>query len=88
MIEHIYCHREFMELMEKVKDDLGIDLNYIAKHEHILEAEQNNQTIGKRIRAAYHNLPYNKIPRIMLKYLAMISIQQLISQQKGAYPSI
>jgi hypothetical protein len=41
------------------------------------EAERNNRTIGERIRTTYHNLPYKAIPRIMLKYLAMVSTQQL-----------
>jgi hypothetical protein len=31
----------------------------------------------KRIRAAYHRLPYKAIPRIMINYLAMIQANQL-----------
>ena len=74
-INTIHCNGEFKELMDRVKDNLGINLNYMAKHEHVPEAEHNNRTIGERIRSTYHNLPYCKISRIMLKYLAMISTQ-------------
>ena len=52
-------------------------MNYTAKGKHVPEAERNNRTIGERIRANYHNLPYKAIPRIMLCYLAMISTSQL-----------
>ena len=32
-------------------------------------AERNNRTIQERIRATYHRLPYDHLPRIMIKYL-------------------
>ena len=63
--------------MDKVSDDLDIKMNYTATDEHVPEAERNNRTIGERIRAVYHNLSYKRIPKVMLRYLAMISAQQL-----------
>ena len=45
--------------MDEVKDELDVDMNYTSQGEHVPEAERNNRTIGERIRAAYHNLPYN-----------------------------
>ena len=38
-IDTIHCDGEFKELMDRVKDKLGINLNYTAKHEHVSEAE-------------------------------------------------
>jgi hypothetical protein len=63
--------------MSQVKDDLDVDMNYTATDEHVPEAERNNRTIAERIRAAYHNLPYRVIPKVMLRYLAMIAATQL-----------
>ena len=63
--------------MNKVSNDLDIKMNYTATDEHVPEAERNNRNIGERIRATYHNLPYKKIPKVMLQYLAIHSAQQL-----------
>ena len=76
-VKTINCNREFEELMDPIHDDLDVEMNYTAMGEHVPEAERNNRTIGERIRAAYHNLPYMKIPRVMLRYIAMVSTQQL-----------
>jgi hypothetical protein len=72
-IRHIYCDQEFRTMMDKVSDKLGIDMNYATASEHVSDAEQNNRTIQDRITATYHNLPYSVVPKIMLRYLAIIS---------------
>ena len=83
-VKTINCDGEFRTLMNEVSDRLDIEMNYTLKGEHVPEAERNNRTIGERIRATYHNLPYKAIPRIMLKYLSMVSKHQLnISPAKG-----
>jgi hypothetical protein len=64
-------------MMEKVKDDLDVDMNFTNAQDHVPEAERNNRTKKERIRAAYHRLPYKAIPRIMIRYLAMIQANQL-----------
>jgi hypothetical protein len=63
--------------MDDVSDTMDIEMNYTSRGEHVPEAERNNHTIGERIRTAYHNLPYETIPKIMLKYLSMVSTNQL-----------
>ena len=65
-IKNINCDREFKGLMDPIKDELNVDMNYTSANEHVPEAERNNWTIGERIRVAYHNMPYMKIPRVML----------------------
>jgi hypothetical protein len=77
MIRTIHCDGEFRSMMEKVKDNLGVDMNFTNAQDHVPEAERNNQTIKERIRAAYHHLPYKAIPRIMMRYLAMIQAHNL-----------
>jgi hypothetical protein len=63
--------------MDTVAGRLDITMNYATASEHVPEAERNNRTIQERIRATYHNLPYAMIPKIMLRYLAMISTERL-----------
>ena len=76
-IKTIHCDGEFKEFVDPIRDELDIDINYTSMGEHIPEAERNNRTIEERIRATYHSLPYDKLPRNMLKHLAMISAHQL-----------
>ena len=76
IINDINCDGEFKTLVDEVNDKLNITMKYISKGEHVPEVELNNRSIGECIRATYHNLPYNIIPRIMLKYLTMIFTEQ------------
>ena len=77
MITDINCDGEFDTIMYDVNDKLNITMKYTSKGEHVLEAERSNGTIGKRIRATYHNLSYKIIPRIMSKYLEIMCTEQL-----------
>jgi hypothetical protein len=38
-------------MMDKVSDDLDIEMNYATAGEHVPEMERNNRTIQERIRA-------------------------------------
>jgi hypothetical protein len=76
-IKRIHCDQEFRNMMERVSTEFDITMNYATAGEHVPEAERNNRTIQERIRATYHNLPYAMIPKVMLRYLAMICTQQL-----------
>ena len=63
--------------MDEIKDELGVSMNYTGTDEHVPEVERNNLTIAERIRVAYHHLPFKTMPRVMLKYLAMVCTKQL-----------
>jgi hypothetical protein len=76
-ITTILCDQEFKPIMDLVNDELGVAMNYTTTDEHVPEAERNNRTIAERIRCAYHNLPYKAMPKVMLRYLAMVSTKQL-----------
>ncbi len=76
-IKDIHCDQEFKSIMDDVKDGLDVKMNYTTTDEHVPEAERNNRTIAERIRAAYHNLPYKTMPKIMLRYLSMVCAHQL-----------
>jgi hypothetical protein len=77
VIRRLHCDGEFRGMMEQIEDDLDVKMNFTNAQDHVPEAEQNNQTIKERIRAAYHRLPYKAIPQIMINYLAMIQANQL-----------
>ena len=64
-------------------------MNYTGTDKHVPEAEHNNWIIGERVRVRYHHLPFKTMPRVMLKYLAIVSIQQLnIFPAKGGILNI
>ena len=48
--------------MDKVSDKMDVSIEYAAPGEHQPEAEHNNRLVGKRIRTAYHRLPYKAMP--------------------------
>jgi hypothetical protein len=64
-------------MMDKVKDDLGVCMNFTNTLDHIPEAERNNRTIKECVRAAYHQLPYKALPRQLIRYLVQTQASQL-----------
>ena len=48
-----------------------VEMNYTNAGDHVPEAEQNNCTIKERVRAAFHRLPYKKLPELVLWHLVM-----------------
>jgi ubiquinone biosynthesis protein COQ9 len=44
-------------MREKVKDNLGDQMNFTNALDHVPEAERNNRTIKESVQAAYHGLP-------------------------------
>ena len=63
--------------MNKVSNDLEIEMNYANEQDHIPEAECNIRTIKEQVRVTYHCFPYKALPKVMIRYLAMISARQL-----------
>jgi hypothetical protein len=53
-IKTIHCNGEFCAMMDKVKDDLGVSMNFTNALDHVPETERNKRTIKERVRAAYH----------------------------------
>ena len=70
-IQKIYCDGEFRSMMDKVSDELGIEMNYANPDEHVPEIERSIRVIKERFRTAYYRLPYRQIPKTMIRYLAM-----------------
>jgi hypothetical protein len=64
-------------MMDKVKDDLGVCMNFTNALDHVPEAERNNRTIKERVRVAYHRLGYKALPRQLIRYLVQTQASQL-----------
>jgi hypothetical protein len=77
VVKTIHCDGEYRGIMEKVGNDLDVNMNLTNAQDHVPEAEWNNQMIKEWIWATYYCLPYKEIPRIMIHYLAMIQTNQL-----------
>jgi hypothetical protein len=75
-IQTIHCG-EFRAMMDKVKDDLGVCMNFTKALDHEPEAERNNRAIKARVQAAYHQLPYKALPRQLIRYLVQTQASQL-----------
>ena len=45
---------------------VGVQLNIVATHKHVLEIEQYIRFIKKRFRAAHNLTPFKKVPIIMI----------------------
>jgi hypothetical protein len=76
-ITTILCDNEFQPLMNELQDVYNITVNYANPQEHVPEAERNNRVIKERFRSAFHRLPFSKIPKIMVKVLAMECAKKL-----------
>jgi hypothetical protein len=76
-IKTIHCNGEFLAMMEKVKENLGIHRNIANALDHVPEAERNNRTIKERVRAAYHRLLCKALPRQLIWYLVTTQARQL-----------
>ncbi len=57
--------------MDSVNDDLDIDMVYALAQAHVPEIERTIQVIKEHFRATFHQLPFNKLPKIMVKILVM-----------------
>ena len=64
-------------MVESVQDDLDIEITSVPQGDHVPKAERNNRTIGERIHAAFHRLPYQMIPKVMMRALAKVATRQL-----------
>ena len=77
MITEIRGDNEFEPLRNILDDEMGVRANIAPQGDHCPEAERNNRVIAERIRAIYNTLPFDAMPKTMLKYLAMEAAERL-----------
>ena len=68
-ITKITCDNEYRSLVNSIKDDLNVDVEYVNAQEHESVAERNVRTIKERMRTIYHSLPYKYLPKLILEYM-------------------
>ena len=73
----INADNEFRPLLEDALDDLDCKFIFAPAGEHVPTAEQNNRTIADHVRVAVHYLPYKRIPKLLVHYLAMDETNKL-----------
>jgi hypothetical protein len=76
-INTVSCDNEFKPLLEDMKSSWNFRPNYASAQEHVPEAEHNNRVIKERIRAIYHSIPFNNLPRILIKALVIEATRKL-----------
>ena len=64
-IRIIHCDQQFKPLMNLVKDEMDVQMNYSNPGEHQPHAERNNRFLKERIRVHHHRMPYKAIPKKM-----------------------
>jgi hypothetical protein len=67
----IHCDNEYQPFMVILQDKFDVAMNYASPQEHVPEAERINCVIKELFRSIFHRLPFTKIPKIMVKVLAM-----------------
>ena len=77
MITRIHADSEFKSLENEFKHEMELKFNFTGSKEHVPEAERNSRIIKERVRAAFHQLPYKKIPKVMTHILVMESTKNL-----------
>jgi hypothetical protein len=77
LLKTIHGNGELRAMMDKVKDDLGVCMNFTNALDHVPEAERNNRTIKEQVRVANHRLPYKALPRQLILYLVQTQASQL-----------
>ena len=71
--------------MDRVKDEMDINLNYMNVQDHVHIAERNNRTIKEVFRTALQRNGYKRIPRVMIEELVILSTDRLnwVSTEHG-----
>ena len=52
-------------------------MNHANPGDHATEIDRNNRTVKERYRAQYHRLPFQNIPKVMIRYLDLEVVRKL-----------
>ena len=65
-VTSIACDNEFKPLMDPLKDDLNIRMDYCAPQAHVPEEERNNRVIKEQLHGMFHALPFQNYPTTLV----------------------
>ena len=52
-------------------------MNYTNPGDRVPDIERNNRKVKERYRTQYHRLPFQNIPKVMIRYLAFEVVRKL-----------
>ena len=52
-------------------------MNYDSPGYHVPEIDRNNRIVNEKYRAQYHRLPFQNIPKYMIRYLDFEVVRKL-----------
>ena len=73
-IVQIHADKEFKSLLDRCHEDLDFKFKIANPNEHLGDAERLNTTLQEKLRTHYYRLPFKVIPRLMVYYLAIVTI--------------
>ena len=76
-VGHIHCDREFKTILEKVCDDMDIQLHCPPAGAHVPEAERNICVIKERVRITNSHIPFKICPNVMAQMMVLNAVTQL-----------
>jgi hypothetical protein len=79
VLGEIHCDNEFRPVMTDwaISKDPVVKISYANPQDHVPRAERNNRVLQERVRAMYHHMPYEHLPRILVKYLVMEAARKM-----------
>ena len=79
IVTKINCDNEFHKAFDGYAEAKTppIKVSYSASQEHVPRAERNNRTIQERVRTGYHYLPFDHLPRTLVKVMVMEAPRKL-----------
>jgi hypothetical protein len=78
-VTKINCDNEFHKAFDEYAEAKTppIKVGYSASQEHVPRAERNNCTIQERTRTDYHYLPFDHLPRTLVKIMVSKAARKL-----------
>ena len=70
-IKSIHSDQEFRYILQDFANENRINLVCSLSQTHVPHAERNIRTIKERVRSRFQNLPYRRIPKIIVIYLVI-----------------
>jgi hypothetical protein len=68
-IAEIHADEQCQPALENLATKYKFRYTISNPQDHVPQAERNNRTIKERVRAVYHRLPYNHLPRAMVRVM-------------------
>jgi hypothetical protein len=73
----VSADREFVAVLDPIKEQYKFTTNYASAQEHVPEVERSNRVIKERVRATVHRSPYACLPRTVLKFVVTEAARKL-----------